>query len=237
MPTEAPAKAKRERWDDWLPESDPDAHRLTLPELLQRLRDQGVKIHTHDIRHWQAEGVIPYPVKRWHDGATRALYPEETVDLLIYLRQLQAEGHSLAEIRWRLRIAARLLRETGQPIDDLNHAVQEALDGVVAAAQGIFGPFAVNRIAVDLSRSISQMIHPALDALQQPLREQTQELLRIAAQVREDGIANRIHPLLRDAATEFSSLIGESVTRVDVTFTDDSGQQHSLSVPIPLRPD
>ncbi len=243
MPTEAstetPTKARRELWSDWLPgEPSPDAQLLTLPDLLQRLRDQGVKIHPHDIRHWQAEGVLPYPVKRWHNAATRAFYPEEAVDVIRYLRQLQAEGYSLAESRWRLRMAAQLLRETGKPLEeiDVDRVVlltQEAARLLTAATEP------ARRAAASI-QAATEPLRRSMEAVQDFARsyqEQVQKTVQAIVLAREGLIADRVYPHLQDAAHEFSDFIEGNVTRIDVTFVDNHDQQHSLSVPVPPRPD
>ncbi|MDP9357791.1 MAG: MerR family transcriptional regulator [Chloroflexota bacterium] len=236
-PTEIPTKAKREIWNDWLPgEPSPEAQLLTLPDLLQRLRDQGVKIHTHDIRHWQAEGVLPYPVKRWHNGATRALYPEEAVDVIRYLRQLQADGYSLAESRWRLRMAAQLLRETGKPLEeiDVDQVVlltQEAARLLTAATEP------ARRAAVSI-QAATEPLRRSMEAVQDFARsyqEQIQKTVQAIVLAREGLITERVHPHLQDAAHEFSDFIEGNVARVDVTFVDNHDQHHTLSVHVPPR--
>ncbi len=112
MPTEAATKTKRETWRDppWSPIGAPEPSRLlTRPELLDLLAQMGVDATEADLRYWEYEGVLPRALRRWVDGAPRALYADWVAYFVKHLRQLQRdEGLSLAEIRPRLRTYARL---------------------------------------------------------------------------------------------------------------------------------
>ena len=102
--TEAPSEAKQETWLDWLAPDQPEPKPLiTREELVERIRKLGVKASPGDLRYWEAAGILPRAVKRWHDGATRALYPEWMPYLVVSLREYQHEGLPLEEIARRLR--------------------------------------------------------------------------------------------------------------------------------------
>src|SRR5215211_8268723 len=65
-------------WRDWLPigEPEPTADDLvTRDELLERVRESGIDFNARTFQHWEAMGALPRPLRRWHDGAVRALYP------------------------------------------------------------------------------------------------------------------------------------------------------------------
>ncbi len=62
-----------------------------------------------DLRYWEYEGILPRAVRQWHEGAVRAIYPVWYLRLVRYLRQMQHEGLSLAEIGTRLRTLARVM--------------------------------------------------------------------------------------------------------------------------------
>jgi DNA-binding transcriptional MerR regulator len=103
----------RETWTDWIRAIDPgfdesSVEYLTVDELLEELdllitRDSE-KVDAVTIRYWQRKRLLPYPVKRWHEGATRSLYPiPSAVQLIVHIRLLQREGYTLEQIAPRLR--------------------------------------------------------------------------------------------------------------------------------------
>ncbi|MDP9363481.1 MAG: hypothetical protein M3Q10_04495 [Chloroflexota bacterium] len=103
MGSEAPSATKPKRWTwfdhrpaDW-PPPDP-ADLLDRQELLEELRDRGVEVDDVALVFWEKSGVLPRPMRRWRDGAPRALYPRHAIDAVAHLRQLQAAGRSLDEI-------------------------------------------------------------------------------------------------------------------------------------------
>jgi len=108
MPTENGAKP--ETWRDWLPAGGPEPDRLyTRDQVLDLARGMRAEVSTSDIRYWEQVGVLPRPVRRWHEGAVRAVYPLLIAYLIKELRRLQRyEGLSLAEARPRLRTYARM---------------------------------------------------------------------------------------------------------------------------------
>lgn len=86
MPTESPPKAKRETWADWIPPGwfgPTDEELITRDELLEQTRELGAEIHPRTLQIMEKQGLVPRPVRRWHDGATRALYAPWVVDLVI----------------------------------------------------------------------------------------------------------------------------------------------------------
>ncbi len=112
MPTRGTA-AKKETWDDWLPADRPGADRyLTIDELIGELQEFGIHdVEPSDIRYWQMQNVLPYPIKRWHDGATRALYPQDATLIIFRLRELQKRGYTLRQITDRLRAWAAIMHD------------------------------------------------------------------------------------------------------------------------------
>ncbi len=113
MPTEAPArtksppKSKPETWIDWHPKDIPmPTSLLTRDELLERLKAWGVEVETGDLRFWEYTGILPRPVRRRIEGATRAYYPPWMMSMVRLLRELQAGGYPLRDIGPRLRAFA-----------------------------------------------------------------------------------------------------------------------------------
>jgi DNA-binding transcriptional MerR regulator len=58
---------------------------LTRDQVVDALQTRGFDVSTRTLSFWQTRGWLPYPVRRYHDGATRAWYPPETVDRLVSL--------------------------------------------------------------------------------------------------------------------------------------------------------
>lgn len=108
MATKAPTTPDRETWDDWLPPNTPSADRLlTRDKLVAELHKFGVKADANDFRFWESVGVLPRPIRRWHDGATRTLYPKTAMTVVMELRELQERGYTLKQIAPRLRLFVR----------------------------------------------------------------------------------------------------------------------------------
>ena len=103
-------KGARETWLAWLPPGTATpAELLTRDELLARLGRWDVDASESDLRYWEYVGALPRPVRRWHRGATRAVYPSWYPALVRQLRALQRGGLRLEEIGPRLRAHMRLL--------------------------------------------------------------------------------------------------------------------------------
>ncbi len=108
MATEGASKPKRETWRDWMsPEATEPTELLSRDELVNQLRQEGIKVSAADLRNWQDDGIVPYGIRRWYQGATRTLYPPWMADTIRELRELQAAGKALPQIKQDLRIAAR----------------------------------------------------------------------------------------------------------------------------------
>lgn len=108
MATETPAKGTRETWRDWMPEGSPEpADLMTREAFLARLNGVGVDAVEGDLRFWEYHGVLPRAIRRWHDGASRVLYPRWMIMAVALLRDFQDLGFSLRDIAPRLRALVR----------------------------------------------------------------------------------------------------------------------------------
>ncbi len=98
------AKPSKETWLEWIPEEGRneallDAEPLlTRDELIAELKQVDIVVTARDLIHWQTVGAIPYPDRRRHKGATRAVYPQWMIRTIHLLRNLQEQGYKLREI-------------------------------------------------------------------------------------------------------------------------------------------
>lgn len=94
---ETQTKLKRETWRDWLPPGVPepqDDELIDRDELLRRVNLRGNDVTPRTLRLWESLGMTPGPVRKWHDGAVRALYPvwcERLVELAAFGRRMHAD--------------------------------------------------------------------------------------------------------------------------------------------------
>ncbi len=96
-------KRNRETWQDWMLPGQTVRKLYTREELSASCSALGFKVTPNDFRYWEGEGVIPRSIKKWHEGATRAVYPDWMRNLLLVLRTMQDEGDSLESITEFLR--------------------------------------------------------------------------------------------------------------------------------------
>lgn len=92
---------KRKTWRDWLPPDAPEPRvetLLTRDQLLARVSRLRPAIAETTLRSWERAGVLPHPIRRWHEGAVRAVYPPWYLDLVRQIRRLQRDGYPLAAI-------------------------------------------------------------------------------------------------------------------------------------------
>lgn len=74
-------KSLQETWLDWqCGELPPLDELLTREQLLERLNNAGVDVTERRLMFWETFGALPRPVRKRHDGATRALYPAWFID-------------------------------------------------------------------------------------------------------------------------------------------------------------
>jgi hypothetical protein len=85
-------------WRELLPGGFPEPRLITRTELLSKLSADGVDVTERTLRFWEAEGVLPRPVRQSHQGIVQALYPYwyPFVVQKVYLHR--QEGLSLAVI-------------------------------------------------------------------------------------------------------------------------------------------
>ena len=102
-----PTRPRRETWLDWQPPNTPEPEGLlTRDELIATLQRYGMHTHVNELRYWERAGVLPHPVRRWHNGAVRTLYPRWYGYLIRKVQELRGKGYSLPQIRPRVRAYA-----------------------------------------------------------------------------------------------------------------------------------
>ena len=85
QPVPAVTVNKPETWLDWLPDGiDPPDEQtwITRADLLTTLERDGVKVSPRTLGHWETQGILPRPVRRWRGNAAHALYPPFVHDLI-----------------------------------------------------------------------------------------------------------------------------------------------------------
>ncbi len=112
-----PPKAPKETlppWVDWLPKDafDPadlaaDDDLITRDELLRRVQAVGPKIHPRTLLNMETAGLVPRPLRRWHEpaGTVRALYAPWLVDIVLQANELRRERRRMDELREEMRHA------------------------------------------------------------------------------------------------------------------------------------
>ena len=74
-----------ENWRAWIPPGWPepaDEDLIGRDELLAMVRQRGVDLTPRTLQLWENQGIVPRPVRRWHDGAVRALYAPWVADIV-----------------------------------------------------------------------------------------------------------------------------------------------------------
>lgn len=74
-----------ETWDAWVPQgwfAPGDEELITRDELLSRVGQSGRKVTTRSLQLWENLGLVPRPIRRWHEGAVRALYAPWVADVV-----------------------------------------------------------------------------------------------------------------------------------------------------------
>jgi len=104
----------RQTWRDWQHPNAPDPDPLlTRDQFLQHLDAKGIAADERNLLYWQSQDVIPYAERRRIGRVGYAYYPAWMIDIVGALRDLQAEGAKLEEIRVRLRQLARTITAPG----------------------------------------------------------------------------------------------------------------------------
>lgn len=110
MPDESPPPTKQ-TWADWAEANGlPYAPLVTRGALLARLARMGLDVSEPALRAWERDGLLPQPIKQWHDGATRATYPKWAFNSLLLFRILKNEGYPLQDVARRVRASFWLHR-------------------------------------------------------------------------------------------------------------------------------
>ena len=122
MPTAETPTTNQETWRDWLgpdePEPDVLYSRDEIVAMANAMRMQK-PVKPGDLRLWEQLGILPRGIRRGHQGAARNVYPGWAATLARQVRLLQHQGHSLEEIKPRVRTHARLTLGHGStPTDE-----------------------------------------------------------------------------------------------------------------------
>ena len=128
MPTTA-TKLTRETWRSWMPVGAPEPDLLTKDEFIAELTEIGVSVKPRNLEEWQLHGVIPYPTRKRHKGATRALYPAWLVPAVKRLKDMLGRGRTFEDIKPWMRaspIIALIQSGDWKMLDSLEQPKAEA---------------------------------------------------------------------------------------------------------------
>lgn len=89
------------------PSSTPPASTLmTREQFLSELKRQGFDLSERNLKEWHAFGLLRRPVRRWHEGAVRALYEPAFVQEALAARALLDAGYSRERARTIMQASA-----------------------------------------------------------------------------------------------------------------------------------
>ncbi len=158
MPTTA--KENRATWFDDVPEyiqDYPVEGLYTREEVIGSLANRGVDVNEVTLVFWEKQGILPRPVRRWRDGAPRALYPPWAVDAIVHLRNLQAHGRTLEQIA-PLMTAHQLAAVVWQ--DPFGPAMTDARTALLAYAEALeIDILAIEGITIRFNGDGDTMLH------------------------------------------------------------------------------
>ena len=106
----AMGEGSKESWRDWTPDGYPepdDDELITREQLIDELNRANVKMTARNLRHWEALGILPGPIRRHHEGATRALYAPWVVRLATIAAAAKTFGSSPEKLGREMRETAR----------------------------------------------------------------------------------------------------------------------------------
>lgn len=114
-----------------------------------------------DLANWQAGGVIPYGVWKWHGPTrkTRTLYPRLMVRLIVRLRELQNEGIPLRLIKFRLRSLAFHASDPLMGVEDQHDVWASEQCAMILAQIGRPGAVATLDEAIDMALAANYDVH------------------------------------------------------------------------------
>ncbi len=214
MPTEAPAKPKRETWRDWMREAAPEVPEptalLTREEFLAELNRLGLDVDEGTLRSWEYHGILPRIVRRWDPAirANRGYYPGWMIAVIFLLRELQRSGLSLQQIASRLRAHAGAI-------------IRGAHTAELLRREGASNPELMSPVPLD---DPGWQFPVVLRALRGPAWP---------AIVVQFALMEPVRLSLADAAARFARITGAEVVHADVSLRDRDGTEVGLlSLPL-----
>ncbi len=146
MTARAPTKPKPATWLDLMPAGFPLPELLSHDQLLERLQERGVDLSSSALEYYRNRHILPRPVRRWHEGRTQPTYARWLVPVIETLKDMQARGMSLDEIRDKLPVVMQMhIANTVQWRDgDLDTAIA-ALDVALREYARVMHPWLADR--------------------------------------------------------------------------------------------
>ena len=111
MTTASPEKAPpKETWLDWIPDGypvPPEDEWIGRDDLLAQVRSRGLSLSPRTLGLWEASGIVPRPVRRWHNGATRALYPPWAAQMVMLANEVKDDRSDAEDVSQTVRILTK----------------------------------------------------------------------------------------------------------------------------------
>ena len=88
-------------WPGWYPrdvELPTDDELIGRDEMLTRLRQHNVDISARTLGRWEAQGMVPRPIRKRHEGATRAVYPAWVASFAVLVHVSLQRGESVDHV-------------------------------------------------------------------------------------------------------------------------------------------
>lgn len=80
---------------------------LSLEEVLQQAEQLGLEVSERTFRYYAVLGLLPRPLKRPNTDARVHYYQPDILDRLSQIRNLQAQGHSLKQVKKHLEASGQ----------------------------------------------------------------------------------------------------------------------------------
>ena len=207
---------------------------LSLEEVLQQAEQLGLEVSERTFRYYAVLGLLPRPLKRPNTDARVHYYQPDILDRLSQIRNLQAQGHSLKQVKKHLEAAGQskpaLVRALAE--GQFQQACQRFLTGPATreAAQTL-----VHELLTQTGQSAQSLATRDLESCVRQLcqwhrRQRPQSSDFCASQVAQSPALQALLEKTRQLDTQGLPLLGQAQARLASALADlAAGQQIELA--------